>query len=60
MRTSLSVGQLAVAFLSLQPIASASGLWPRFLPDIDTLVVRADPEPGMFETELLVFIQTMG
>ncbi|KAK3956880.1 hypothetical protein QBC32DRAFT_56052 [Pseudoneurospora amorphoporcata] len=49
MRTSLSVGQLAVAFLSLSPIASASGLWPRFLPDIDSLVVRADPEPASSE-----------
>jgi len=49
MRTSLSVGQLAVAFLSLSPIASASGLWPRFLPEIDSLVVRADPEPASSE-----------
>lgn len=49
MRTSLSVGQLAVALLSLSPIASASGLWPRFLPEIDSLVVRADPEPASSE-----------
>ncbi|KAB5570772.1 hypothetical protein GE09DRAFT_1104668 [Coniochaeta sp. 2T2.1] len=41
MRSTLSVGQLATLALSLSPAASALS-WPRWLPDLDSLIVRAD------------------
>jgi len=43
MRTTLSVRQLAVAFLSLSPAVSALA-WPGFLPDVDALVVRQESD----------------
>ncbi|OIW33705.1 hypothetical protein CONLIGDRAFT_188889 [Coniochaeta ligniaria NRRL 30616] len=42
MKTTLSVGQLATIALSLSPLAAAWPSWPRWLPDIDSLVVRQD------------------
>jgi len=42
MRVTTSLSQLAVLALSLSPAVSAWQLWPRFLPDVDTLVVRQD------------------
>jgi len=42
MRTTQSLGQLAVLILSLSPAVSAWRAWPRFLPEIDALVVRQD------------------
>ncbi|KAL2189063.1 hypothetical protein L209DRAFT_771294 [Thermothelomyces heterothallicus CBS 203.75] len=41
MKAALSAGHLAVALLSLTPAVSALG-WPRWLPELDTLVVRQD------------------
>ncbi|KAH6627631.1 hypothetical protein F5144DRAFT_279928 [Chaetomium tenue] len=41
MKSPLSVGQLAVALLSLTPAVSALA-WPRWLPELDSLVVRQD------------------
>ncbi|KAH6841122.1 hypothetical protein B0I37DRAFT_386164 [Chaetomium sp. MPI-CAGE-AT-0009] len=41
MKSPLSVGQLAVAVLSLTPAVSALA-WPRWLPELDSLVVRQD------------------
>ncbi|KAK4146400.1 uncharacterized protein C8A04DRAFT_9923 [Dichotomopilus funicola] len=41
MKAPLSAGQLAVALLSLTPAVSALA-WPRWLPELDSLVVRQD------------------
>jgi len=41
MKVALSAGRLAVALLSLSPAVSAIA-WPRWLPELDTLVVRQD------------------
>ncbi|KAK4106760.1 hypothetical protein N658DRAFT_29544 [Parathielavia hyrcaniae] len=41
MKAHLSAGHLAVALLSLSPVASALS-WPRWLPELDTLVVRQE------------------
>ncbi|KAL1880486.1 hypothetical protein VTK73DRAFT_5873 [Phialemonium thermophilum] len=45
MRANLLACQLATIALSLAPVVSAWPSWPTFLPDVDTLVVRAD-EPS--------------
>ncbi|KAM7223636.1 hypothetical protein V8F06_001110 [Rhypophila decipiens] len=42
MRASLSVGQLAVALLSLTPVVSASRAWPKWFPEMDELVARQE------------------
>ncbi|KAK4123932.1 hypothetical protein N657DRAFT_634103 [Parathielavia appendiculata] len=41
MKAQLFAGHLAVALLSLSPVVSALS-WPRWLPELDTLVVRQD------------------
>jgi len=41
MKAPLSAGHLAMALLSLSPAVSAIA-WPRWLPELDTLVVRQD------------------
>ncbi|KAL2256195.1 hypothetical protein VTK26DRAFT_2049 [Humicola hyalothermophila] len=43
MKAPLSVGQLAVTVLSLSSVASALA-WPRWLPEVDSLVVRQEDE----------------
>ncbi|KAG5976225.1 hypothetical protein E4U55_007417 [Claviceps digitariae] len=46
MRPSQSLLQLALCLSTLRPFASASS-WPRWLPELDALVVRADnPQPA--------------
>ncbi|KAK1832324.1 hypothetical protein QBC39DRAFT_349230 [Podospora conica] len=47
MRPTRSVGQLAVALLSLTPAVSAMGQWPKWLPERDSLLVaRQDDAPA--------------
>ncbi|KAK1750671.1 hypothetical protein QBC47DRAFT_393214 [Echria macrotheca] len=46
MRVTRSMGQLAVAVLSLSPAVSAFASWPKFLPALNTLVVRQDSTPS--------------
>ncbi|KAK0637281.1 hypothetical protein B0T17DRAFT_105392 [Bombardia bombarda] len=41
MKATTSIGQLAVALLSLSPLAHATA-WPKWLPELDALVVRQD------------------
>ncbi|KAK3374988.1 hypothetical protein B0H63DRAFT_262859 [Podospora didyma] len=41
MRPAQSVGQLAVALLSLTPVVSALA-WPRWLPEVDAMIARRD------------------
>ncbi len=41
MKVPVSAGHLAVALLSLSPAVSAMA-WPRWLPELDSLIVRAD------------------
>ncbi len=41
MKVPVSAGHLAVALLSLSPAVSAIA-WPRWLPELDSLIVRAD------------------
>ncbi|KAL2129495.1 hypothetical protein VTI74DRAFT_7682 [Chaetomium olivicolor] len=48
MKSPLSAGHLAVALLSLSPVVSALS-WPRWLPDVDTLVVRRDDSSSQGE-----------
>ncbi|KAK3313791.1 hypothetical protein B0H66DRAFT_361522 [Apodospora peruviana] len=44
MKATRSVGQLAVVLLSLTPVVSASAAWPRWLPELDALVVRQNED----------------
>lgn len=45
MRPTQSVGQLAVALLSLTPAVSALGQWPKWLPERDSVLVARQDDP---------------
>ncbi|KAK0723069.1 hypothetical protein B0T26DRAFT_674684 [Lasiosphaeria miniovina] len=50
MRTTRSVSQLVVALLSLSPVVSAWSSWPRWLPELDSLIVRRDDSSSSSHT----------